>query len=134
LIDAALRLHEDWKPPDARGRPQGEPSGFESHARDASTSNMNTTARDIPGGPVQPADEQAFVYRDWHFSCSAQRQPDTGLYQPIVKLNMPGPDGKKTLLPEDVEPYATEAEALRHAEQQAMRWVNDRTGDGRGQF
>ena len=37
-------------------------------------------------------------------------------------------------LPIDTEPYASAAEAWRHAEQQAVRWVHDRTGDGQGQF
>jgi len=38
-------------------------------------------------------------------------------------------------LPADTDnaSYGTEAEALRHAEQQAIRWVHDRTGDGQGQ-
>jgi hypothetical protein len=39
-------------------------------------------------------------------------------------------------LPPDTEEvgYATKQEALRHAEQQAMRWVHDRTGTGQAQF
>lgn len=30
--------------------------------------------------------------------------------------------------------YGTEAEAIRQAKQQAMRWVHDRTGDGQAQL
>ncbi|MDM0002740.1 hypothetical protein QTI24_29370 [Variovorax sp. J22P240] len=45
-------------------------------------------------------------------------------------------DEEETQLPNDTEEivYGTEAEAIRHGEQQAMRWVHDRTGDGQGQF
>jgi hypothetical protein len=34
----------------------------------------------------------------------------------------------------DNDAYGSEAEALRHAEQQAIRWAHDRSGDGQGQF
>lgn len=37
-------------------------------------------------------------------------------------------------LPLDTDSYASAAEAWRHAEQQAVRWVHDRTGDGQGRF
>jgi len=72
-----------------------------------------------------------FAYRGWAFLCGAkERSPDA--FQPVTLRLSDG--GGQTALPEDTEPYATEAEALRHAQQQAMRWVNDRTGDGQGQF
>ena len=77
----------------------------------------------------------AFIYRDWHFSHSARRTP-AGLYEPVVVCT--GLQGRSppTTLPNDTDEmaYGTEAEALRHGEQQAMRWVHDRTGDGQGQF
>jgi hypothetical protein len=37
-------------------------------------------------------------------------------------------------LPTDADPYRTAIEALRNCEQQAIRWANDQTGDGQGQF
>ncbi|SDC23918.1 hypothetical protein SAMN05444679_10218 [Variovorax sp. CF079] len=42
------------------------------------------------------------------------------------------PGTEQIALPEDSDPYASAPEAWRHAEQQAVRWVHDRTGDGRG--
>ncbi|WP_371436597.1 hypothetical protein [Polaromonas sp.] len=37
-------------------------------------------------------------------------------------------------LPVDADPYDSVAEAWRHGEQQAVRWVHDHTGDGPGRF
>jgi len=39
-----------------------------------------------------------------------------------------------TRLRQDADPYATAKEALRHSQQQAMRLVHDRTGDGQGRL
>lgn len=73
----------------------------------------------------------AFVYRGCHFLCDASPVAD-GLYQPHV-LYRHGLSGLEHMaLPIDTEPYASKAEAVRHAEQQAVRWVHDRTGDGQG--
>ena len=93
-----------------------------------------------PAGTPQVDETQGLMsYRGWQFSFGAQRTP-TGLYRPVVQ-RLSGPLGTSdgagpALLPDDTEEiaYATEAEALRHAQQQAMRWVHDRTGDGQGQF
>jgi hypothetical protein len=59
-----------------------------------------------------------------------------GVYRPEVICLGEGPGTQETMLPNDTDEiaYATEAEALRHAQQQAMRWVHDRTGDGQGQL
>ncbi|BEP57757.1 hypothetical protein GmRootV118_50010 [Variovorax sp. V118] len=45
-------------------------------------------------------------------------------------------EGAEQRLPPDTDnvAYGSEAEALRHAEQQAVRWAHDRTGDGQGRF
>jgi hypothetical protein len=73
----------------------------------------------------------AFAYRGHAFLCGARKDgPDT--FMPVTLRLSDG--GGQTTLPEDTDAYGTEAEAIRHAEQQAMRWVNDRTGDGQGQF
>jgi hypothetical protein len=75
-----------------------------------------------------------FTYRGRFFLCHAERLDDQ-TYRPVVVCRSPTPDGEDTQLPDDTEnaSYGTEAEALRHAEQQAVRWVHDRTGDGQGE-
>lgn len=74
-----------------------------------------------------------FEYQRGHFICSAIEQGNS-LFQPYVlyQFGIPGYDEARLVL--DTEPYATAAEALRHAQQQAIRWVHDQTGDGQGQF
>jgi hypothetical protein len=91
-----------------------------------------------PGAASTPGDEKqrhVFVYRGWRFAYSAPRTK-TGVYRPVVICLGQGSDDRETMLPDDTDEiaYATEAEALRHAQQQAMRWVHDRTGDGQGQL
>lgn len=79
-----------------------------------------------------PDDPQLFLYRGCVFSCVPQQQP--GQTFGIQVNYVSGPLGPPADLPVDTEPYQSEAEARRHGEQQAMRWVHDRTGDGQGQF
>ena len=76
-----------------------------------------------------------FTYRGWFFLCRAERI-DAQTYRPVVRCQRRGDMEEDIELPPDTDniSYATEAEALRHAEQQAMRWVHDRTSDGRGQM
>ena len=72
----------------------------------------------------------AFAYRGWSFLCGAQ--PDGNeTFLPVVMCVGAIP-GRQTELPRDTEAYATEAEALRHCEQQAIRWVLEHE-DTRGQ-
>ncbi|MDM0085551.1 hypothetical protein QTI17_33675 [Variovorax sp. J31P179] len=80
------------------------------------------------------SDGHSLEYRGFRFVLRAE--PVRGGYQPIVVLVRTPADEEETQLPNDTEEivYGTEAEATRHAEQQAMRWVHDRTGDGQGQF
>ena len=87
--------------------------------------------------PRNPKSDQpfSFVYRDFEFFCSAEPM-ETGIYRPVVVLRS-GPLGEAgSTLPSDTDEvgYATKQEALRHAEQQAVRWVHDRTGTGQAQF
>lgn len=81
------------------------------------------------------SDGHTLVYRNFHFSLHAK--PMNGnTFRPVVVL-LEGPlDMRDIELPNDTDEfaYATEAEALRHAEQQAVRWVHDRTGTGQEQF
>lgn len=76
-----------------------------------------------------------FNYQGRLFLCRAERL-DNQTYRPVVVCRALMPDGEDIQLPADTDnaSYGSEAEALRHAEQQAVRWVNDRTGDGQGQF
>ena len=83
-----------------------------------------------PGG-----DSSVFVYQGWIFECSA-RLTERGVFEPVAVCRGQDSQTADTRLPNDTDEtaYATEAEALRHAQQQAMRWVHDRTGDGQGRF
>ncbi|PBI86920.1 hypothetical protein BKP43_41060 [Variovorax boronicumulans] len=79
-----------------------------------------------------------FSYLGWWFSCAAQRVDDQ-TFRPVVFCRAHGGgnvEGAEQRLPPDTDnvAYGSEAEALRHAEQQAIRWAHDRTGDGQGRF
>ncbi|MET3371378.1 hypothetical protein ABIC89_000411 [Variovorax boronicumulans] len=80
------------------------------------------------------SDGHSLEYCGFRFELHAEPAP--GGYRPVVVLLRTPAHRQETQLPNDTEEivYGTEAEATRHAEQQAMRWVHDRTGDGRGQF
>lgn len=75
-----------------------------------------------------------FSYLGRRFLCRAERLGDQ-TYRPVVVCRANAADQRDVELPDDTDnvSYASEPEALRHAEQQAVRWVHDRTGDGRGQ-
>jgi hypothetical protein len=72
----------------------------------------------------------AFAYRGRAFLCSTVRTPE-GMFRPVVTC-VGSSLCADTMLPQDTEPYRTEAEALRHAEQQAERWADEQDRDGRG--
>ncbi|WP_394791971.1 hypothetical protein [Rhodoferax sp.] len=74
-----------------------------------------------------------FAYHGCQFVCAAV-PTGAGLYQPQVLYQFGLPGLEQIALPQDTEPYATDAEAMRHAEQQAVRWVHDRSAGGQGQF
>lgn len=98
-----------------------------------------------PSGRNAPAPNEPFPTAQRHdapppstfggrtFVCAARRT-QAGLFQPVVMCQAVEGHGGVTQLPSDTEPYATAAEALRHAEQQAVRWMHDRSGDGQGRF
>lgn len=75
-----------------------------------------------------------FSYRGRLFLCRAERLDDQ-TYRPVVISRAPSVGEDDVELPADTDnaSYGTEAEALRHAEQQAMRWVHDRTQGTQGQ-
>ena len=77
-----------------------------------------------------PTQCQAFAYRGRAFLCGALAH-DNGTFLPVVTCVGPAL-GRETELPRDTDAYATAAEALRHAQQQAVRWVEEQE-DCRGQ-
>lgn len=77
--------------------------------------------------------DHRFDYHGCTFTCSVV-ETATGLFASHVRYEHGISGVEQIILPEDTDPYASSAEALRHAEQQAVRWVHDRTGDGRGRF
>jgi hypothetical protein len=88
--------------------------------------------------PIEPSapisDGHTLAYRGFRFELGAA--PAQGGYRPTVVLVRSPAEAGETPLPEDTDEmaYRTEVEAIRHAEQQAMRWVHDRTGTGQAQF
>lgn len=92
----------------------------------------------IPDAPVatETADgvidrSVTFSYRGWLFRCGTKRI-DADTYEPVVFCRLDAPGAQAQRLPSDTEntAYGSEVEALRHAEQQAIRWVHDHTGEG----
>ncbi len=77
--------------------------------------------------------EKDFEYHNGHFLLSVEVTA-SGLYLPHVLYRHGFANIEQIGLPVDCDPYVSEAEAWRHAEQQAVRWVHDRTGDGQGRF
>lgn len=80
-----------------------------------------------------PSDVMPFIYGGCRFVCQVEQVSDEA-FQPHVRYEsgMPGIDS--TALQDDTAPYRTKLEASRHAQQQAIRWVHDRQGDGTGRF
>jgi hypothetical protein len=75
-----------------------------------------------------------FSFAGRAFVCAALRT-DTGLFQPVVMYQAKADEGGGVMhLPFDSEPYETVAEALRHGEQQVVRWMHDCTSNGQGRF
>ncbi|MDR6890756.1 MULTISPECIES: hypothetical protein [Variovorax] len=85
-------------------------------------------------GSTPISDGHSLEYRGFRFELHAE--PVAGGYRPVVVLVRTPSHELETQVPDDTEEvvYGTEAEATRHAEQQAMRWVHDRSGDGQAQF
>jgi hypothetical protein len=73
-----------------------------------------------------PDNVRPFIYRGYRFTLQVE-VTDAGFFRPTVAYYAER-DAKPITLPPDADPYRTEAEAWRHAEQQAIRWVHDRTG------
>lgn len=66
-----------------------------------------------------------FVYRGYHFLCTAEKEKPAQ-FRPVLIRRLGWPSDKTVVLLGDTDLCRTEAEALRHAEQQAMKWVDSR--------
>jgi len=77
--------------------------------------------------------DRSFSYRNCNFTLAVLGTA-SGAFLPTAHYESGLPGVAAMTLPLDTDAYAAEAEAWRHAEQQAVRWVHDRTGDGQGQF
>ena len=75
----------------------------------------------------------SFNYQDFYFRFELNQSADHYFQSRVFCIKGPLIEEAIELLP-DTAPYRTEAKALRHAEQHAVRWVHDRSGDPRGQF
>ncbi len=68
----------------------------------------------------------SFVYGSYRFLCSAVCD-GPGLYRPVLVRRLRWPNRGKVSLLSDAVFCATEEEALRCAEAQAVKWVDNRT-------
>jgi hypothetical protein len=66
-----------------------------------------------------------FVYRGYHFLCSAEKE-GPGRFRPTVVRELGWPSEQRVPLMNDADLCRTEAEAIRHAERQAMQWADCR--------
>jgi hypothetical protein len=66
-----------------------------------------------------------FMYQGYQFQCSAERE-GPARYRPILLRRLPWPSEELKPLLSDGDTCRTEAQALRQAEAQAMRWVDAR--------
>ncbi|MDM0021977.1 hypothetical protein [Variovorax saccharolyticus] len=69
-------------------------------------------------------------YLGWQFLCSGERLP-SGSYQATVRYKAPPCDDIRTLVL-DPENFGTAQQALERAKELAMKWADERGGDGRG--
>ena len=66
---------------------------------------------------------QAFEYRGWSFLCRAQAIGNAA-FRPVA-ICVGEAVGRQTELPRDADAYSTVAEALQHAQAQAVQWVHE---------
>ena len=82
---------------------------------------------------IRSPEVMPFIYSGCRFVCEVEHV-SAEAFQPHVRYEsgMPGIDSMA--LQDDAAPYRTTLEAMRHAQQQAIRWVHDHQGDGTGRF
>jgi hypothetical protein len=96
----------------------------------ASRGDRGTASFGHPASASDIRQFQSFAYRGRAFLCGAQPL-ENGTFLPLVICVGAAP-GRQTELPRDTDAYRTAAEALRHSEQQAVRWLLEQE-DCRGQ-
>lgn len=69
-------------------------------------------------------------YQGWQFLCSGEQLP-SGLFQATVRYKAPPDDQIRTLVL-DPGKHETASLALQRAKELAMKWADERGGDGRG--
>ncbi|RZI89383.1 MAG: hypothetical protein EOP78_17190 [Variovorax sp.] len=78
-------------------------------------------------------EDWVFGYRGCEFLCSVTTTGPNAFWPHVLYRG--GLQGtEQVALPPDSDAYGSPQEAHRHAEQQAIRWVHDRSGDGQGRF
>jgi hypothetical protein len=88
-----------------------------------------STAADVTAA----GEDWLFSYRGCEFLCSVTSTAPAA-FMPHVLYKAGLEATEQFALPVDTDAYGSLAEARRHAEQQAIRWVHDRSGDGQGRF
>ena len=82
---------------------------------------------------VHPLGAMPFIYRGCRFMYEVELV-SAEAFQAHVRYESGLPGVAPMALPNDAAPYSTKEEASRHAQQQAIRWVHDRQGNGTGRF
>ena len=73
---------------------------------------------------------ETLEYQGWRFLCSGEQLP-SGTFQATVRYKAPPSDHIRTPVL-DAEKFDTARQALERSEELAMKWANERSGDGRG--
>lgn len=74
---------------------------------------------------------ETFDYQGWQFVCSGEQLP-SGQFHATLRYKAP-PDGHIRTLALDAQKHDTARQALERAKQLAMKWVQQRGGDGCGE-
>lgn len=70
-------------------------------------------------------------YRGWQFLCGGEQLP-SGAFQATVRYKAPPSEQLRTLML-DSENFDTAGRAQARAKELAVKWADDRSGDGRGE-
>ena len=73
---------------------------------------------------------ETLEYQGWQFLCGGEQLP-SGAFQATVRYKTPPCDDIRTLVL-DPEQFDTAQQAMGRARELAMKWANERVGDGRG--
>ena len=73
---------------------------------------------------------ETLEYQRWQFLCGGEQLP-SGSFQATVRYKAP-PSGDIRTLVLDPEKFDTARQAVERSKELAMKWANERAGDGRG--